>query len=90
MTTATARLNALWDSAQARKDAGESPRRHAAPLAYSIPPGDGDITARDWFTESELDQAHELGMLVTHEMRCEASAARDRLLAKHAARKTAQ
>jgi len=81
-----ARFDAIWAEAQRRHDAGEPPR-HVATLGYAPPPGDSDAGLRAWMTEAELAEQAELGQALAREQRIHDSQARERLLAKHAARR---
>jgi len=80
-----AEINSLWAIANARRDAQESPRRHIA-LAYSMMPGDSEISARAWLDEAESDRLHALTLSLPSPDD-EAIAAHQRILAKIKLRK---
>lgn len=83
-----ARFDAIWAEAQRRHDAGEPPR-HIPTLGYAPPPGDSDAGLRAWLTEAESAEAHQLAQDLARDQRIYDSQARQRLLAKHAARRAA-
>ena len=83
-----ARFDAIWAEAQRRYDAGEPPRhKPTLGLAYPPPPGDGDHGLRPWMTEEEVTEQAEWWQAMAREQRIYDSQARERLLAKHAARR---
>ena len=65
-------IDRLWSGAQARQDAGEPTLRYT-PIAYSMAPGDSEISPRAWLTEFEADRLHSLGLTIGPAMREEAS-----------------
>lgn len=79
-------MAALWRTAEARRDAGEPPARANRP-AYSLPPGDGEISARPWLTEAEADRVHEIWLNIQAAQAGQAAQARARLLQKHELRR---
>lgn len=79
-------INALWATAEARREAGQLPVNVITP-AYSLPPGDGEISARAWLTVVESQRVHELGLQLQTERKIHDAGAHERLLAKHAARR---
>lgn len=79
-------IDALWRAAEARREAGQPPANVTAP-AYSLPPGDGEISARAWLTPAEADRVHALGLQLQAARKIHDAGAHERLLAKHAARR---
>lgn len=79
-------IDALWSAAEARREAGQPPANVTAP-AYSMPPGDGEISARAWLTPDEADRVHALGLQLQAARKIHDAGAHERLLAKHAARR---
>lgn len=81
-----ARFEAIWAEAQLRHDAGEPPLRSIGgaytPCAYDVNAG-----LLPWMTEAESAEAHQLAQDLARERRIYDSQARERLLAKHAARR---
>lgn len=82
------RFNAIWAEAQRRHDAGETPKREIGggytPCAYDVNAG-----LLPWLTEAEATEAHQLAQDLARDQRIYDSQARQRLLAKHAARRAA-
>jgi len=79
-----AELAALWATAEARRDAGEPALRPTA-YAYSLPPGDADITARAWLTEAEAMRAEEIRLALQRLDSVDAAGAHGRIMARIAA-----
>ena len=82
------RLDAIWAEAQRRHDAGEPPKREIGggytPCGYDVYAG-----LLPWLTEAEATEAHQVAQDLAREQRIYDSKARERLLAKHAARRAA-
>ena len=70
-------IDALWSAAEARREAGQ-------------PPGDGEISVRAWLTPAEADRVHALGLQLQAARKIHDAGAHERLLAKHAARRSAK
>jgi len=70
----------IWALADARMNAGE-PKRRESQLAYSMAPGDGEISSRLWMTESEVDRLHTLTLALLSAGQ-EAYEAKQRLIVK--------
>lgn len=87
--TPSQEINALWATAEARREAGQPPI-NPLQLAYRPPPGDGEISAREWLTTAEASRIYELTQQLQAERKIHDAGAHDRLLAKHAARRAAQ
>ena len=82
-------IDALWSAAEARREAGQ-PLVNVTVPAYSLPPGDGEISARAWLTPAEADRVHALGLQLQAARKIHDAGAHARLLAKHAARRAAK
>ena len=82
-------VSALWSAAEVRREAGQPPANVITP-AYSLPPGDGEISARAWLAPDEADRVHALGLQLQAARKIHDAGAHERLLAKHAARRAAK
>jgi len=70
----------IWALADARMNAGE-PKHRDGHLAYSMAPGDSEISSRLWVTESEADRLHMLKLALPSAGQ-EAYDAKQRLIVK--------